>query len=610
MPPTFESEFPGLAQALRGQLVVERELGRGGMGVVYLARDVMLDRAVAMKVLPPHLAAQEEMRERFLREARTAARLAHPNVVPVYRADEIDGAAFFTMAFVEGEALAERIRERGPLAPTEGVRIFREVAWALAYAHARGVVHRDVKPENILLDRHTGRALVSDFGIARQADASRLTQAGLVLGTFHYMSPEQVSGAELDGRSDVYSLGIVMYQALSGKLPFDGLTAPAVLMAHATKRAPPLHSIAPSVPASLVGIVDRCLEKRAEDRFPNCETLADALEDALEAAPSTIQSLPEGMPPVISESQAAAIWQRAARLQADALQRLEQRNDLMPNVTSGATSAEVPSGGYKLVDVAAAAEEAGISRQYVAMAIAEIPRGGLPVESTAREMSERVATRYLGTTERSVAVSVTLQASPARTLRALGAALPQAPYLLVVRETIGAHPLDGGVIVFDLPSVPVSASTGESLGYWSALRRQLEARQVQVTLRPLPGDPTRTEVTMTADLRPGVRRNVNTSKWIAGVFGGVGGGIGTAVLIKGAALVLGVAGAGGVAVGAAIGGASLLSYRWLYRSTLNKARGEMLSALESIAAAMRAEDVFGAPIAATPASIASPRTTL
>ena len=117
MPPTFESEFPGLARALHGQLVVERELGRGGMGVVYFARDVMLDRAVAMKVLPPHLAAQEEMRERFLREARTAARLAHPNVVPVYRADEIDGAAFFTMAYIEGEALAERIRDRGPLAP-------------------------------------------------------------------------------------------------------------------------------------------------------------------------------------------------------------------------------------------------------------------------------------------------------------------------------------------------------------------------------------------------------------------------------------------------------------------------------------------------------------
>ena len=596
MPPTFESEFPGLARAVHGQLVVERELGRGGMGVVYLARDVMLDRAVAMKVLPPHLAAQEEMRERFLREARTAARLAHPNVVPVYRADEIDGAAFFTMAFVEGEALAERIRDRGPIVAAEAVRIFREVAWALAYAHARGVVHRDVKPENILLDRQTGRALVSDFGIARQADASRLTQAGLVLGTFHYMSPEQVSGAELDGRSDVYSLGVVMYQALSGKLPFDGLTAPAVLMAHATKRAPPLHTIAPSVPASLVAIVDRCLEKRAEDRFPNCEMLADALDDALEAVPSTIQSLPEGMPLVISESQAAAIWQRAARLQADALQRLEQRSDLMPTGASVPTSAAVPSGGYKLVDVAAAAEEAGISRQYVAMALAEIPRGGLAVEATSPDMSERVATRYLGTTQRSLAVSVTVNASPARALRALGAALRQAPYSLLVRETIGAHPLDGGVIVFDLPAGIVSASTGESLNYWMGLRHQLEARQVQVTLRPMPGDPTSTEVTMTADLRPGVRRNVITSKWIAGIVGGLSGGlslVGTG---------LGIAGVGGVAVAAAMGGVSLLGYRWLYRSTLNKARGEMLRALESIEAAMRAEDVFGAPIAGNPSA--------
>src|SRR5215207_10795981 len=125
MPPTFESEFPGLARALHGQLVVERELGRGGMGVVYLARDVMLDRAVAMKVLPPHLAAQEDMRERFLREARTAARLAHPNVVPVYRADEAGGTAFFAMAFVDGETLADRLRDRGPLPPAAAVPVLR-----------------------------------------------------------------------------------------------------------------------------------------------------------------------------------------------------------------------------------------------------------------------------------------------------------------------------------------------------------------------------------------------------------------------------------------------------------------------------------------------------
>src|SRR4029077_223859 len=166
--------------------------------------------------------------------------------------------------------------------------------------------------------------------------------------------------------------------------------------------------------------------------------------------------------------------------------------------------------------------------------------------------------------------------------------LQQAPYSLAVRETIGAHPLDGGVIVFDLPADLMSVSTGDGLNYWMGLRHQLEARQVQVTLRPMPGDPTRTEVTMTADLRPGVRRNVNVSKWIAGILGGlsgvgsfVGTGVLTGVLIKvGTAAVLGFAGVGGVAVGAAIGGASLLGYRSLYRSTLNKARGEMLRALE------------------------------
>jgi hypothetical protein len=194
-------------------------------------------------------------------------------------------------------------------------------------------------------------------------------------------------------------------------------------------------------------------------------------------------------------------------------------------------------------------------------------------------------------------------------LRALGAALSQAPYSLAVRETIGAHPLDGGVIVFDLPGRQARIGTPASAlsYYWMGLRHQLEARQVQVTLRPLPGDPTRTEVTMTADLRPGVRRNVIASKWMAGILGGLGGGVGTAVLIKGAAAaVVGVAGMGGVAVAAAIGGASLLGYRSLYRSTVNKARDEMLRALESIAATMRAEDVFGAPIAGAMVSADQP----
>jgi predicted Ser/Thr protein kinase len=236
--PAFAHEFPALAEALVGQYHVRRELGRGGMGVVYLAQDERLDRLVALKVLPPALAAGADTRERFLREARTAARLAHPNVVPVHRADEAGGTAFFAMSFVDGESLGDRVRDRGPLPPAEAVPILRDVAWALAYAHARGVVHRDVKPENILLERPTRRTLVTDFGIAHHTmteESARLTQDGHVLGTVHYMSPEQVTGQALDGRSDLYALGVVAYQALGGRLPFEGLATPAVLVAHATR---------------------------------------------------------------------------------------------------------------------------------------------------------------------------------------------------------------------------------------------------------------------------------------------------------------------------------------------------------------------------------------
>ena len=217
----IDSDFIALQQALAGEYSIERELGRGGMGVVSLAREVQLDRLVAIKVLPATLASQTDLRERFLREARLAAGLSHPHIVPIHRGGETAGFVFFVMAFVSGETLGARLRERGPLSPDAAARMLREVAWALAYAHGRGIIHRDVKPDNILLEADTGRAVVSDFGIARAAKEAEVTDPGRLMGTAHFMSPEQASNVPLDGRSDLYSLGVVGYLALSGRLDLE-----------------------------------------------------------------------------------------------------------------------------------------------------------------------------------------------------------------------------------------------------------------------------------------------------------------------------------------------------------------------------------------------------
>jgi serine/threonine-protein kinase len=239
-------EFIALQTALAGEYSLERELGRGGMGVVYLAREVQLDRDVAIKVLPTHLAQQPESRERFLREARTAAGLSHPHIVPIHRVGEAGGFVFFVMSYVAGETLGERLRREGPLPPPEATRVLREVAWALAYAHGRGIVHRDVKPDNILVEAGTGRALVTDFGIAQDGGHARPdTDPGRIMGTAHFMSPEQAASEPLDGRSDIYSLGVVGYVVVSGRLPFDSPNLPALMVRQATEAPPSVMRAAP-----------------------------------------------------------------------------------------------------------------------------------------------------------------------------------------------------------------------------------------------------------------------------------------------------------------------------------------------------------------------------
>lgn len=264
---------------------LENEIGRGGMAVVYAARELKLRRVVALKVLPPDLAFRADVRMRFVREAQTAAGLNHPNIVPIYAVDERDGMVFFAMSLINGETLATRlIREaRPPIAFVESVLI--QVADALAYAHSSGVVHRDIKPDNVLIDSETGRATVTDFGIARALEGgSRLTLTGIAVGTPAFMSPEQATGErEIDGRSDVYSLGIMGYLMLAGRLPFEATSTPAMLVKHVSEPPHPLREYRPDAPPALVAIIERCLAKAPEDRW-TAASLRDAVKGAASGA--------------------------------------------------------------------------------------------------------------------------------------------------------------------------------------------------------------------------------------------------------------------------------------------------------------------------------------
>ena len=274
--------FVDFQSALAGRYSIERELGRGGMGIVYLAREVRLDRPVALKLLPPVLASRQGLRERFLREARTAAKLSHPNIIPIHAVDEVGEFVFFAMSYVDGETLSERVARRGPLAPTDAARVLREVAWALAYAHAQGVIHRDVKPDNIMLETASGRALVADFGIAGLVSGAAALDGGEVIGTPEFMSPEQVLGEHVDGRSDLYGLGVVGYFALSGRLPFQAAKPTEVLAKQVTELPRPLGEVADGTPRKLAQAIDRCLAKERDERPESAAALAEQLGIALE----------------------------------------------------------------------------------------------------------------------------------------------------------------------------------------------------------------------------------------------------------------------------------------------------------------------------------------
>jgi eukaryotic-like serine/threonine-protein kinase len=290
-----------LAGALRDRYVLERELGRGGMATVFLAHDVKHDRPVALKVLLPELAASLGP-DRFQREIRLAARLQHPHILTVHDSGETAGQLWFTMPFVEGESLRERLRRERQLPVEDALQIAREAARALDYAHQHGIIHRDIKPENILLTRD-GSTLVADFGIARGLGAAeeQLTQTGMSVGTPAYMSPEQANGDQhIDARTDVYSLGCVLYELLAGEPPYTGPTAQIMLMKRLTEPVPSVRRVRPSVPEAVDQAIQRALAPVPADRFATAGQLAQALQPAA----ATLTSTPTSTPTVVAPAPA------------------------------------------------------------------------------------------------------------------------------------------------------------------------------------------------------------------------------------------------------------------------------------------------------------------
>jgi serine/threonine protein kinase len=269
--------------ALVGEYEVLEELGRGGMAIVYRARELMLDREVAIKVLPFTLAFDDAFVERFVREARISARLEHPHIIPIHRVGQAGQVTYFAMKLLRGQSLSDRLLEHGSLTPAETRRILTEAASALGYAHSQGVVHRDVKPDNMFLD-DAGRCVVTDFGIARSGSDAKLTGAGMSVGTPHYMSPEQARATDVDGRSDIYSLGVVGFECLTGRTPFDGGDPFAILLQHISSSLPK-----PDLPSeearSLFTVIEKMLAKQPSDRFANAEELVEALQSETAVPP-------------------------------------------------------------------------------------------------------------------------------------------------------------------------------------------------------------------------------------------------------------------------------------------------------------------------------------
>jgi serine/threonine-protein kinase len=279
---TTSAELAGLQGRLQriveGKYKIERMVGKGGMGAVFLAHDLTLDREVAIKVLPPDISQDPKVIQRFQQEAKTAAKLDHTNIIPIYRVESEGGLNYFVMKYIAGTSLEDVLEQKqAPLTADYIQRVLWEAACALGHAHQRGIVHRDVKPANIMFD-HDGRVMLTDFGISKALQAaSGFTGTGMIIGTPHYMAPEQAKGQQVDGRADQYSMGVVGYRMITGQLPFGGDSVHTILYKHIFEPAPRTSSIRQDMPPHLSEAISRALAKEPEQRYPTMEDFATAV---------------------------------------------------------------------------------------------------------------------------------------------------------------------------------------------------------------------------------------------------------------------------------------------------------------------------------------------
>ena len=348
---------------------LEQVLGRGGMSVVYLAEHIRLGRKVALKLLAPALSEDESYRERFIRESRRAAELDHPNIIPIYDAGEGDGQLYIAMRLVEGADLKALIKRDGPLQLGRALFILEQVAGALDAAHERDLVHRDVKPSNILVSEPSDRVYLTDFGVVKHTASRGLTKTGFFIGTVDYAPPEQIEGLPLDPRTDVYALGCVFYECLTGRAPFDRDGEVAVMHAHLTEPPPRLTTPRPDLPKALNQVVATAMAKSKDERYGSCEELIDAARDAALQRPTTTR---RELPPEVFAA----------------------TSDVASESTSMPPEAEPSAGPEPVVEIPSAAQDASVSVPAAATpASGPAGRGGLRLRRRRPEPGIRIPAR-------------------------------------------------------------------------------------------------------------------------------------------------------------------------------------------------------------------------